>query len=344
MLIQKFVHRMRSIFIHSAGSVYMSPSDGSALQALTAPQQEFIRSYFPRSKFFIFGYPRSGTTLLARLIRLHPEIHCNWQAQFFSDRGPIPIVSSPQFQAWINHPSNHWMEGESYTAPMLRAFLDLVLERGAEAVKKPIVGDKSPNGNGVQAVNWLSHIYPDAHLIYIVRDGRDAVFSKRIQAFIDQPQHLDREDRKLREALLRDPRPFLHGRTSYFSERWLVATASQWARDVHESVTAARDAYSDRFLLFKYEELLDEPLKCMTRAYSFLGAGKAELQVEIIKELGENPSADWHKSRGYEFTKHIPRGKNGIWREVFTDQDLRLFRESAGSVLSEFGYSQDRTE
>jgi hypothetical protein len=340
--IRKALLRIRgSVFLNKQRLPKGEPPE-NLLTPITEQQVEFIRERFIRPKFFILGYPRSGTTLLARLIRLHPEIHCNWQAQFFSERGPVPVVCSPQFQTWINHPSNHWTEGENFTVPMLRTFYDLVLESGAEAVNKPIVGDKSPNDNGVQAVKWLSNIYPDAGLIYIVRDGRDAVFSKRVQAFIDQPQHLRREDRRLREALINDPRPFLEGRQSFFSERWLRAMASQWAGDVHECVAAGRDAYSDRFLLVKYEELLDDPWKCMTRAFDFLGARKAELQVEMSKEMENNPAADWHQSRGFEFTNYIPRGKHGIWREIFTDEDLYLFRESAGNVLSEFGYSKAR--
>jgi hypothetical protein len=340
MLARELVSKLRSKYIRAPGIVHMNQTGGSELEALTSLQKEILRNSFPRTKFFIIGYPRSGTTLLARLTRLHPEVHCNWQAQFFSERGPIPLVASPQFQAWIKHRSNHWTEGENFTAPMLRAFYDYVLESGAQAANKQIVGDKSPNDNGVQAVDWLSKIYPDAYLMYIVRDGRDAVFSKRIQAFIDQPQHLDREDRKLREALLKDPQPFLDGKRSFFSKRWLVRTASQWATDVHECAAAAQEVFSDRFLLIKYEELLAEPLKCMTQAFNLLGAGEADLEGEILKEMENNPSAEWHRSRGYEFTRHIPRGKHGIWREVFTDEDIRLFRDAAGEVLSEFGYAQ----
>ena len=41
------------------------------------------KEFFPLDKFFIFGHARSGTTLLTRLIRLHPEVHCNYQGHFF---------------------------------------------------------------------------------------------------------------------------------------------------------------------------------------------------------------------------------------------------------------------
>ena len=46
------------------------------------------RTFFPLEKFFIFGHARSGTTMLTRLIRLHPEVHCNYQAHFFT-RPPL---------------------------------------------------------------------------------------------------------------------------------------------------------------------------------------------------------------------------------------------------------------
>jgi hypothetical protein len=46
--------------------------DGSALEAIAPEDLEAIRRRFPRRKFFIFGHPRSGTTLLARLIRSIP--------------------------------------------------------------------------------------------------------------------------------------------------------------------------------------------------------------------------------------------------------------------------------
>ena len=42
------------------------------------------KTFFPMEKFFIFGHARSGTTLLTRLIRLHPKVHCNYQAHFFT--------------------------------------------------------------------------------------------------------------------------------------------------------------------------------------------------------------------------------------------------------------------
>ncbi len=40
---------------------------------ITAEEVAEAHSIFPTEKFFIFGHARSGTTLLTRLIRLHPQ-------------------------------------------------------------------------------------------------------------------------------------------------------------------------------------------------------------------------------------------------------------------------------
>ena len=82
-------------------------------------------------KFFIFGHARSGTTLLARLVRLHPEVHCNWQAHFFT-RPPLlrGMLSDPQVSAWLSRKSNRWNRGEDLSLVVLRAAADFIAIAG----------------------------------------------------------------------------------------------------------------------------------------------------------------------------------------------------------------------
>src|SRR4030095_13268710 len=61
------------------------------ITAITLEEVAEIKQFFPREKFFILGHARSGTTLLMRLARLHPEVHCNYQAHFFTRR---PLLKS----------------------------------------------------------------------------------------------------------------------------------------------------------------------------------------------------------------------------------------------------------
>jgi len=56
----------------------------NAIPAITREEVDEVKQFFPREKFFILGHARSGTTLLMRLSRLHPDVHCNYQAHFFT--------------------------------------------------------------------------------------------------------------------------------------------------------------------------------------------------------------------------------------------------------------------
>jgi len=314
--------------------------DGRTLEPIRPEDLDDLRRRFPRPKFFVFGHPRSGTTLLARLVRAHPQVHCNWQVQFFSSRGPIPYFTSPSFDHWLRNSSNRLVTGWNPTAALLRACCDVILEREGEKAGKPIVGDKSPNGNGAQAIEWLAAVYPDAHLIYIVRDGRDTVLSRRIQSFLDAPQNLGRADRKVRAAFIRDPQPFLEKRRSIFTADWLRQAAERWGQDVDGSVAAGRSLFATAFAVVRYEDLLADPAGVMRSLWSFLGAATDSPSLDELlgDALHENPEAEWHSRFPYDFVQKLPRGMPGGWESLFTASDRRLFERAAGPTLAAWNY------
>lgn len=315
-------------------------ADGDVLEPLTAEQLEAIRHYFHRPKFFVFGHARSGTTLLARLIRLHPEVHCNWQAQFFSPRGPLPYLAAPGLLNWLAHPSNRWTRDQPPVTPLVRVYCDFILEFGAEQVGKEVVGDKSPNANGAQAVRWLHKVYPDARLVYIVRDGRDAVLSRRMKIFVENPRVLGREGLAIREALRRDSRPFLEKRRSVFTNSWLVTAARSWAENVHESAALAREVYGDRFFALRFEDLLESPTTWMAQIWSYLGVSSSERELaeRVHTEMELNPAAEWQASIGSDLVRGLPRGEKAGWKEIFTDEDREHFERAAGAELAAWDY------
>ena len=314
--------------------------DGASLAAIRPEDLEDVRRRFPRPKFFIFGHARSGTSFLARLIRLHPDVHCEWQTQFFSERGPIPYFTSTSFRQWLRHPSNKWASGWDPTPTLLRVCCDTILERAADKVGKSTVGDKSPNENGAEAVRWLAAVYPDARLIYIVRDGRDTVLSKRIQAFIDQPRTLGRADRRVRRDFIQDPGPFLRKEKSIFTRRWLAEAAGNWSRAVQESVADGRRHFGDRFTAVRYEDVLADPYHVIRGLWMFLGVGPgdADLESSVARQVQENPEAEWHQTSAFTFVRGLPRGVHGGWRTLFTKADAEGFEEGAREALQAFDY------
>jgi LPS sulfotransferase NodH len=145
-----------------------SPHRRAPLLALTEVEIQELKAFFPMDKYFILGHARSGTTLLARLIRLHPQVHCNWQAHFFTRPPQLQsLVNSAEAEKWLApRRSNRWNHGRDLSPVVMRAAADFIMEREARREGKTIVGDKSPNTavHG-KVVRDMHSIYPDAAII-----------------------------------------------------------------------------------------------------------------------------------------------------------------------------------
>jgi hypothetical protein len=303
-----------------------------------------LQSLFPLPKFFIFGYPRSGTTLLMRLIALHPEVHCSREAHFFTRADDATrVFASNDVRAWLERRANRWTSGKNLETAMVRLAADYILEREARQVGKKIVGDKTPNGNGGQAVKRLKAIYPEARLIYIVRDGRDAALSHRFQHFIDHPEFLDKEDLAIRQDFSTNSQPFFDKQRSVFTEKAIRSEASSWASNVNDTHRLGQDLYGDRYASLCYESLLADPLSHMRRLWTFLGAEPdfPEAESKVLAMLDYNPGAEAQKQKDSDLASKLPRGREGAWRQLFTSRDRQVFQTLAGETLKAWGYPED---
>jgi hypothetical protein len=309
---------------------------------ITVEEIDEVKYYFPMRKFFIFGHARSGTTLLARLIRLHPEVHCNWQAHFFT-RPPLlqSLVANSEVGTWLSRRDNRWNRGKDMSGIVQRVVADYILEREAKSLGKVIVGDKSPSSllNG-RAVTLMHKVYPDAQLIFIVRDGRDAALSHRFQAFIDQPQYLSKDDRKIRDDIIQNPEPFQRGDQSVFTEQGIRQAAKSWVTNVEETEANSQRLYEKTHYSLRYEDLLVQPWDELVKIWLFLGAKSPndELVDTVNDELNQNPDAQWQQEKASEIAGILQKGKKGYWKEMFTARDREIFWSEAGDTLTKWGY------
>jgi len=307
------------------------------------------KRFFPLEKFFIFGHARSGTTLLTRLVRLHPQVHCNYQAHFFT-RDPLlkSLVAREEIRSWLARPSNRWNRGRDLSPVILRAASDFILERDAHQAGKGyqncIVGDKSPNSllNG-ESVRLMVKVYPDARLVFIVRDGRDAIVSHRFQTFIDRPHQLTPKGLRIRQHFIDNPEPFLNGQRSIFTEEDIKKAAEGWSRNVNETIKTAEKFVGEQFFALRYEDMLGQTWETLQKLWTFLGVNpKIEgLRDSLNKEMQINPDAKWQQQKSPEISDYIQKGHRGTWREVFTAQDRQIFKQEAGKTLIDWGYESD---
>jgi len=313
------------------------------IPAITAEEVAEIKQFFPREKFFILGHARSGTTLLMRLIRLHPDVHCNYQAHFFT-RHPLlkSLVDTPEAEEWLARKSNRWNYGRDLSPLVLRAAADLIMERDAARAGARIVGDKSPSSviHG-QAIRDLHAVYPDARIVYIVRDGRDVITSERFRNFVEESRFLTAEDKRIIAELRRDPAPFEDGHRSIFTETFIRRAGGDWANDLRETEDESRRLFRDNFYGLRYEDLLERPLIEMQKLWAFLGVdADAALDKAINTEMVSNPDEIWQAERNENIASFLPKGQVGNWTRLFTQADRSVFKAVAGEMLVRWNYEQ----
>lgn len=316
------------------------------IPAISLEEVAEAKQFFPMEKFFIFGHARSGTTLLTRLVRLHPEVHCNYQAHFFT-RPPLleGLVMDVEVRKWFTRSSNRWNRKRDLSPVALRAVSDFILERDARREGKNIVGDKSPNSllNG-EAVRKLYKVYPDARLVFVVRDGRDVAVSHRIQAFIDNVDKLNKDDLRIRRSFIQNSEPFLKGQRSLFSQDGIQRAAHSWKSNVNETDREGRELFRDRYLSLRFEDLTTNSWDVLARLWSFLGGSTTfpGLQEAVQDELTRNPDADWQREKAKGIAEGLDKGVHGSWKEIFTRQDKMTFQNIAGDTLKRWDYEIER--
>ncbi len=335
-----FLHRLKSaarILLHGEPTARKR----NEIPALSAEEVQELSLFFPRPKFFLMGHARSGTTLLMRLTRIHPQVHCNYQAHFFT-RAPMlkSLVNTPEAEDWLSRKSNRWNNGRDLSPIVMRAAADFILEREASRLGKTIVGDKSPSSTlHGQVVRDTHAIYPDAKLIYIVRDGRDVLVSERFRNFVEDSRFLTPEDRRILADLQKDPAPFADGRRSLFTPTFLRQIGQRWVDDVTEIDAEARRLYPASYHTLRYEDLLTNPEQEMQKLWAFLGADTTiPLRDFIQTEMNQNLDEEWQAKRNESIARFLPKGKAGNWRNLFTAQDRQLFNQVAGQAISHWNY------
>lgn len=315
------------------------------IPAISAEEVAEIKQFFPREKFFIFGHARSGTTLLTRLARLHPEIHCNYQAHFFTRRPLLKsLVDSPEAEEWLRRKSNRWNQGRDLSPLVLRAAADFIMERDAAREGKMIVGDKSPSSTiHGQAVRDMHVVYPDAKLVYIIRDGRDVLISERFRNLVEESKFLKAEDKRIIEELRKDQTPFINGTRSIFTETVIRRVAKGWITNVQETEEEGKRLFGDQYCSLRYEDVLERPFEELTRLWKFLSVKSIDdaLEEKIKAEMESNPDEEWQAERNQGIASFLPKGHAGNWERLFTPRDKSIFKEIAGEMLIKWKYEKD---
>ena len=111
-------------------------------------------------------------------------------------------------------------------------------------------------------------------------------------------------------------------------------------QNVTQTDQAGKSTFKDKYISLRFEDLVSDPWKEISRVWSFLEADISitNLRNLLMNEFKHNPDADWQQQKASEIAQPLQKGKKGSWREILTPLDRQIFREIAGATLLEWGY------
>jgi len=283
---------------------------------------------------FIVGCPRSGTTLLQRLVDSHPQMavtpETHWIPRWFHQRprkGLTPdglatkkflrkLINNPRFLELGNNPDEvrKMIKGQG-RAPYDRLISSLY-DRYGQRQGKPIVGDKTPGY--ARELPTLHLLWPAARFVHLIRDGRDVCLSilnwERAKSW-----KADEGAARFR-TWAQDP----------------VGTAALWWEWHVRLAREAGDQLGDGlYYELRYESLVAHPRDECRALCEFLGVPFDDHMVESYQERalagpGQDAKHPWMP---------ITSGLRD-WRSQMPPAAIERFEAVSGTMLDELGYQR----
>jgi hypothetical protein len=274
---------------------------------------------------FVVGCPRSGTTLLQRILDAHPRLaiihETHWIPKFYqkaagqtADAHVTPELLSqlrkhPKFrqQGLKRGDLEAWLG--SGAPPSYAAFVTGVFDRYGQARGKPLVGDKTPAY--ARSVDLLHAQWPLAKFIHLIRDGRDVCLSAV-------------NWRKPGRLLLR---------ASTWATDADITAALWWEWHVRMARQSGRKLGPGLYTEVRYEALVADPAAEGARLCTFLGLPYDDAILRFHEgrtrtEAGLDPKEAWLP---------VTPGLRD-WRTQMPPREVERFEATAGDLLDELGY------
>jgi Sulfotransferase family len=279
---------------------------------------------------FVVGCPRSGTTLLGRMLDAHPDIAVIHEGRFAPDwferrRGLTEdgLVTPELVERLAEHPPFENVSVERAELEGLLAengrmtyadFVARVFDIHGRAHRKRIVGDKTPHY--VRSLPTLHSLWPWARIVHLIRDGRDVALS--VLAW-----------RKVTE------RGGSVARFPSFRDDPVATVACWWEWLVRLGREDGAALGSDIYAEVRYESLVSRPAAECERLCRFLGVAYDEAMLSF-HEGRERSDPDLDAKKAWR--RVTPGLRN--WRAEMRPADVERFEETAGSLLDELGYER----
>ena len=273
---------------------------------------------------FVVGCPRSGTTLLQRMLDNHPQLavandthfitRCLKKMKWVIDP-PLTAELIEQVKCYRRFPrlglTDHAVSRAAEKAKTYAEFVSFLYTEYGNMHRKSLAGEKTPDY--VRHLPMLHSLFPQAKSIHIIRDGRDVALSTLEWAKAGKGP----------------------GRIELWNKEPVAVCALWWRMNVDFGMRDGMDLGTAVYREVKYEDLAAWPEKIIQGLADFL---KLPFSTEMVKfYVGKTRS----NSKLSAKSAWLPP-TTGLrdWRSQMVARDVELFEAIAGELLSDLGYER----
>ena len=267
-------------------------------------------TYGTNSAVFVIGAPRSGKSILGRLIRKYFNINFGTESQFivpfYKRLHKIENLSDPKnmdrlirqvaeercFARWkrqFGFSLDLDSLKQEIAVPTFRGLLDAIFGQFSRFAGRTRWADAS--ARYTLDLPLLEAFYPEAQYVHVIRDGRDVAGDLQY--------------------------------TPYGPKNYLQA-AFYWRHYVMSALNFGEQICSSRFHEVRYEALILDPVNVMTRLARFFQIDEGHQQV--IARIKQQIHEDLQRDNRFK------------WKKVMPPSRIEMFEKGAGDLLQTLGY------
>lgn len=299
---------------------------------------------------FLISAPRSGSTWAKKALNQHPNVYCTEQRLFgnFFEVWIDDIATGKQsmritLDAYVDTLAGSFdyqslnIDRQQFKQQMLVAFAQTLIAFGREKFKKGVVVDKiTPYlDTSPTVIESIRTYFPNAKLIYLLRDGRDVATSGVFDWLKKTTQ-----DGKFTEFQIQRYQKFTQQDAAihldhFFEPEEIKIWTAYWCEPLQH-------IHSHAGLTISYEQMKQDQGRELRRIFRYLSVPDDDAIIERCVQASSFQQMSGGRSLGEEVpTAKVRKGIVGDWKSYFTKQNGELFHRLAGKYLIALGYEKD---
>lgn len=270
---------------------------------------------------FVGGAPRSGTTLVQRVLNSHPEIYGGPEFDFISEF--MVLRNRMQNSVKIGRISEYFDTNQldTHFENFIRnIFREKALEQGVS-----IISEKTPRN--VLHFEEILSVIPNSKAIFVIRDPR---------AIYNSMKDVRTRTKSLKSSRIKYVNP------SHFIGS--LYSATEYVKKCFEEGDFIAQKFPDRVLTVKYEDIVENPEMETRRLSQFLGIDWTVDMLNPKAQKFNSPKSGQTNNPWYSKEKrdrNIEKSDKTKWKYQISTFEKKYINERLSDYLKLFSYERE---